>query len=136
MFRADHLSIWRQCVCMSQNFTSNDIDEEPKNDSNHRLVIFRAFSTAPHSARGHLDDRSSRPATSHRQQQCASLISRPTTATFNNRHASRSPNKSIEHSPKDIVGGQILWSFISTPPLGNMFGHLHFMATVIHSSSL
>jgi hypothetical protein len=128
--KTDHLSIWRQCVCMSQVINIHNIEEEPKNDSSsNRLVLFYRPMTArsalpPTSslltARGLGSGRSQLTA---RSQSCGL----PDIGSGQNTGRGANPNKIPNYISKNVVGGQILWSFISTPPVGNMFGHLHFL---------
>lgn len=126
MLKADHLTIWRQCACMSQNFSTQTIDEEPKNDNNHQLQLHVSRPTnvcvtpPPGSARGQDHKSVSLP-------DLARVSIGPTSSRLNTGRSGSSRN---DLASKEIIGGQILWSFLSTPPQGNMFGYLSFMATV------
>jgi hypothetical protein len=115
---------------MSQVINIHNIEEEPKNDSSsNRLVLFYRPMTArsalpPTSslltARGLGSGRSQLTA---RSQSCGL----PDIGSGQNTGRGANPNKIPNYISKNVVGGQILWSFISTPPVGNMFGHLHFL---------
>lgn len=151
MLKSDHLTIWRQCACMSQNFDTKHIEEEPKSDNNHRLQLFiskpttpspSALAALPLTSRGSITARGSSARGSstarssiHDQGQGAlpdisHVTMRPSSSRRNSSRCSSSRHDKYDLSSKEIIGGHILWSFVSTPPLGNMFGNLHFMATV------
>lgn len=188
MLKMDHLSIWRQCVCMSQNFSTKCIEEEPKNDPSSRLALFvsrvpasaTAFSAgaAPLTSRGYMTRPSPTARSQERESPAGVTSGRPTTArghattalpeicsgrpgsphsahsrskrpstvaskgraTDSSRRDCRSRGSTAsggDHFPREFVGGHVLWTFLSTPAQGSMFGCLHFLATVrwTHSSS-
>jgi len=131
VLKADHLSIWRQCLCMSQAVSVKNIEEEPKNDScANRLALFYRPMTARGApsmgsvltARGPGTARTISTSRSH-----DSSWGLPDIGSAQNTSRSRQQNKYAELASKNVIGGQILWSFVSTPPIGNMFGYLHFM---------
>lgn len=113
-FQADNLSIWRQCSCLSQNISTSNI-EEPEHDSGSRLHFTTRASTASDPS----------PVALERSRAVFPEIRRP--STRNSRIGTARSSKVFDPPSRRVLGGRILWSFISTPTRGNQFGFLYFL---------
>jgi len=120
--KADYFTIWRQCVCMSQNFSTKKIEEEPQSDAFSRLLI----ASRPSTSVSKLEEKTSLPEISR----TLSWSQKPIFERKQSKIADQQPPK-----PQEVIGGRILWSFISTPMAGIEFGFLNFMpqpSTVVY----